>query len=51
MSLGAYDILEARGDLPEPVWPDFSFEEILKVGHDFFLLVFLVIIRPDNKQP
>src|SRR5438552_9284226 len=32
MSLGAYDILEARGDLPEPVWPDFSFEEILKVA-------------------
>ena len=25
MSLGAYEIFEASGDLPEPVWPDFSF--------------------------
>ena len=28
MSLGAYEIFEASGDLPEPVWPDFSFQEI-----------------------
>jgi hypothetical protein len=32
MSLGAYEILEARGDLPEPTWPDIPFEEILKVA-------------------
>lgn len=32
MSLGAYEIFEASGDLPEPVWPDISFEEILKIG-------------------
>jgi hypothetical protein len=32
MSLGAYEIFEASGDLPEPVWPDISFEEILKVA-------------------
>jgi hypothetical protein len=32
MSLGAYEIFEASGDLPEPVWPDFSFEEILKIA-------------------
>ena len=32
MSLGAYEIFEAGGDLPEPVWPDISFEEILKIA-------------------
>ena len=32
MSLGAYEIFEASGDLPEPVWPDFSFQEILKIA-------------------
>ena len=32
MSLGAYEIFEASGDLPEPVWPDISFEEILKIA-------------------
>jgi hypothetical protein len=30
MPLGAYEIYEASGDLPEPVWPDILFEEILK---------------------
>jgi hypothetical protein len=29
MSLGAYEVFEASGDFPEPVWPDYSFEEIL----------------------
>ena len=32
MSLGAYEIFEASGDLPDPVWPDYSFEEILKIA-------------------
>jgi hypothetical protein len=32
MSLGAYEIFEASGDLPEPAWPDISFEEILKIA-------------------
>ena len=32
ISLGAYEIFEASGDLPEPVWPDYSFEEILKIA-------------------
>ena len=32
MSLGAYDIFEAGGDIPEPVWPDFSFQETLKIA-------------------
>jgi hypothetical protein len=32
MSLGAYEIFEASGDLPQPVWPDCSFQEILKIA-------------------
>jgi hypothetical protein len=32
MSLRAYEICEANGDLPEPVWPDISFQEILKIA-------------------
>jgi hypothetical protein len=32
ISLGAYEIFEASGDLPDPVWPDISFEEILKIA-------------------
>jgi hypothetical protein len=32
MSLGAYDVFEAAGGLPEPEWPDLSFQEILKTA-------------------
>jgi hypothetical protein len=32
MSLGAYEVFEASGDLPEPVWPECSFQEILKIA-------------------
>jgi hypothetical protein len=32
MSLAAYEMFEAAGDLPEPVWPDFTFQEILKIA-------------------
>jgi hypothetical protein len=32
MSLGAYEIFEAIGNPPEPVWPDISFKEILKIA-------------------
>lgn len=32
MSLGAYDTFTALGDIPEPEWPDLSFEEILKIA-------------------
>ena len=32
MSLGAYEVFEATGDLPEPTWPDLPFEEILKIA-------------------
>jgi len=33
MSLGGYEIYQAtRDDLPEPIWPDLSFQEILKIA-------------------
>lgn len=32
MSLGAYEVFEATGDLPEPEWPDLPFTEILKIA-------------------
>jgi hypothetical protein len=32
MSLGANEIFEATGDLPEPEWPDIPFPEILKIA-------------------
>jgi hypothetical protein len=32
MSLGAYEIYEAQGQLPEPEWPDLAFGEILKIA-------------------
>jgi hypothetical protein len=32
MSLGAYDTFVAIGDLPEPVWPDLAFAEILRIA-------------------
>jgi hypothetical protein len=32
MSLGAYDVFEATAEIPEPQWPEQSFEELLKVG-------------------
>jgi hypothetical protein len=32
MGLGAYDVHEAPGDLPEPEWPDRPFRELLRVA-------------------
>jgi hypothetical protein len=32
MSLGAYDLHEAKGELSEPEWPEFSFPEILRTA-------------------
>ena len=32
MSLGAYEIFQATADLPEPSWPDLTFDEILKIA-------------------
>jgi hypothetical protein len=32
MQLGAYRIYEAEGELPEPVWPEQSFPELLEIA-------------------
>jgi hypothetical protein len=32
MALGAYDVFQANGDLPEPEWPIEPFRELLRVG-------------------
>jgi hypothetical protein len=32
MPLGAYDIFEAVGQFPEPVWPELPFERLLEIG-------------------
>ncbi len=32
MSAGSYAVFEATGNLPEPQWPDLSFQEILKLA-------------------
>ena len=32
MSLGAYEIFEAAGNIPQPVWPELSFPELLKIA-------------------
>ena len=32
MSLGAYEVFEATGNLPEPIWPDISFKELLEIA-------------------
>jgi hypothetical protein len=32
MSLGAYDIYEATGNLPDPVWPDLPFPDLLRIA-------------------
>jgi hypothetical protein len=32
MSLGAYEILEASSTIPDPEWPDISFQEIIRTA-------------------
>jgi hypothetical protein len=32
LSLGAYEISQATGELPQPTWPDFPFAEILEIA-------------------
>jgi hypothetical protein len=32
MSLGAYEIIEAPGKLPDPEYPDYSFHELLRIA-------------------
>lgn len=38
ISLGAYDVFEANGELPPPEWPELSFERLLEIAfHDRFI--------------
>ena len=32
MGLGAYEVYEAVGNIPEPEWPEIDFQEILRIG-------------------
>lgn len=32
MGLGAYDVFQARGDIPDPDWPDVPFKDLLRVA-------------------
>jgi hypothetical protein len=32
MSLGAYEIFEAPGQIPDPEWPESTFQELLRIG-------------------
>jgi len=32
MSLGAYEIFEASSTIPDPQWPEVSFQELLRIG-------------------
>lgn len=32
MSLGAYDVFQATGEIPDPDWPDASLQEILEIA-------------------
>ena len=32
MSLGAYEIIEAPGKIPDPEWPEYSFRDLLRIG-------------------
>jgi hypothetical protein len=32
MGLGAYEIMEAPGNYPDPEWPKYTFHELLRIG-------------------
>lgn len=32
MSLGAYEMFEASATIPDPKWPDVSFQELLRLA-------------------
>jgi hypothetical protein len=41
MSLGAYDVNAAQGVVPDPTWPDATFQELLKLGfRSYFVSTF-----------
>jgi hypothetical protein len=43
-SLGAYEILIAQGQIPEPVWPDHSLRDLLKIAFSD-----RIIDKPDHE--
>ena len=43
MSLGAYEVFEAAANIPEPVWPELSFLELIKIAFQNRL-----VDRPDH---
>ena len=32
MSVGAYAMFEASASLPDPIWPDYAFKQLLQIG-------------------
>ena len=38
MNLGAYDVFEATGTLPDPEWPDIPFRDILQIAFKDYLI-------------
>jgi hypothetical protein len=32
MSLGSYEMFEASATIPDPVWPDVSFQELIRIA-------------------
>jgi hypothetical protein len=32
MSLGAYEMFEAASTIPDPTWPELSFQELVEIG-------------------
>jgi hypothetical protein len=32
LNLGAYEIIQAPGTMPEPEWPEYSFQDLLRIG-------------------
>jgi len=43
MSLGAYEVFQATGKLPEPVWPEQSLQELLRIA---FQDNFITTLKP-----
>lgn len=38
MNLGAYDVFESTGSLPDPEWPDIPFRDILQIAFKDYLI-------------
>ena len=38
MSAGAYQVFEATGNIPEPEWPDLSFDDLVNLAFDGYVI-------------